>query len=323
MVTPNEVDTSSESASSPEAPESLPATGDEPLIPANFVEGIGVVEPGAATETAATTGDETPSDETATDDTQETAESTEETPAAETTETPDPTETETAPAEGEESTPRVRTDEEWNNRERSYRQRDSERDTEVQTLRDEVAQIRNQSQDAILNAQANGYINALTQRYQDDGMDERQASDRATAEVTAGVADWKTQQENLSLKAQIQQEKDYSSRTATNASVAELMREYGVPDGQRELLAGYTDARLAVRTAKALGEAESERQTQIKAKQAEVPSGGPENSFDKGSGGSTTQSGEDWLLNVYNPGFADTPADHARARQVQAELGWV
>ena len=321
MVTPNEVDTSSESASSPEATEALPVSGDQPLIPANFVEGIGVVEPGTETAAVADTGDEATSDESTTDETPETTESTDETPAAETTEAPESASTETEATDGESAEPRTYTQEERNNQEATYQRQFAEQEKRYGELEKQVSEIRNQSQDAILNAQANGYITALTQRYQDDGMDESKASDRATNEVNAGLADWQTKQENGRLREQVTQANANAESTARGAGVENLMTKYSVPESQRELLAGYTDARLADSAAKALGAAEGERKTRIKAKQAEVPAGGPSNSFDGGSGASGGQSEKDWIETQWNTGKARGPEALDRAVRYQASQG--
>ena len=321
MVTNNTEVASSEDAPSPVESTTLPvSSGDEPLIPEGFIEGIGVPEPeAAATAPAETTGDETSPDDSATD----TPDSTEETPAAETTETPEAetTSTETTPAEGDESTPRVRTNEEWNKRESTYRQQQTERDNEVTQIRQEMQQLRASSQDAMLKAEAQGYITALTTRYTDEGQDPAQAAQRATSEVNAGVADWQTQQENAALKEQVRTANEYSETTARQSSVSEVMRQEGVPERNREILNGFTDARLMVATAKELGAAEAQRQETIKAKQAEVPAGGPANTFDGASGNVGGQTELDWIVNVWNKGLASGPEALARSKAFTRSQG--
>ena len=312
--------TSSESAPSPETVETLPASGDDPLIPTDFVETIGT--PDTATDETATS-DEAPSDDSGTDS-QEPPETTEEAPAAVTTETPEATPTETAPAEGETPTPRTYTAEEWGNRESSYRTRDTEQLTEVTALRAEVAQIRNDSQNALLDATANGYVSGMSTRYQNSGMGEQEANDLAANQIEAAKADWRNQQEVQRLRGQVQQVQQSELATATRASVDHLMQEHGVPEAKRPLLLGLTDPALAVELAKDLGAAEVQRKQAITAKQAEVPAGGDSNKFDAGTGGSTSDTDADWLARWTAPNgtMPSSPENIARAVKIAAKEGW-
>ena len=314
MVNPSLETASSEDAPSPEVTESLPMSGDEPLIPRDFDDRF----TGDATEEVAT-GDEAASDDSATES-QELPETTEETPAAETT-TTETTPTETAPAEGEEPAPRTYTADEWGNRESSYRTRDTEQTKALEYLQTQVTQMQSQYQNNIVDAEARAFVSALTQQYTDEGQDERTASTRAQREIDNAKADWQTQQTNAQLRQQLQASKQSEEQTATRASVDHLMREHGVPEAQRSLLLGYTDPALAIDTAKALGEAETLRKNAIAARQAEVPSGGEANKFDGGTGAGGTQTDDQWLETQYNTGIADSPADDARAFKILTAQG--
>ena len=312
MVNPAVETTSSEVESSPEVTESLPIDGDQPLIPADFDDRFDDV---AIDEVS--TGDEATSDDSAT----ESVELPEETPAAETTELPDASTTETAPAEGETPAPRTYSTEEWGNRESSYRTRDTEQTKQLGDLQTEVTQMRDNYQNQLVDARAQGYVTALTQRYTEEGSDPREASDRATREIEAAKADYRTQTENQQLKEQVSQSQQAQETTARNASVERYMRENNVPEIHRDLLQGYNDPALMVRAAEAFGAAEAQRKSTIAAKQAEVPNGGEANSFDGGGGAGGSESDSQWLARYSNDQLPDNTANDERAFKILSARG--
>ena len=326
MVTETTSSQSEETTSAPAVDTSVVPSGDEPLIPANFVEGLGVVEPGASTVEASGAGTEEENGaveqtETTTGETgSETTEATE--TAAEVTETVTEESTETEAAEEETPAERTFSLEEVGKIESAKDTIIQQRDTQIEGFNTRIGDLERQLSTDSLNVAVQGYTNAINQQLVDQGMDQNLA-----ANVSGELAATKRQafeltQENERLKGQVTTAQTGQQQTAAQALATGYAREHGVPADKMGLLAMATSDESMQELAKELGGAAKLRQEQIKAKQAEVPSGGEANQFDKGAGGSTTQSGEDWLLNVYNPGFADTPADHERARKVAVELGW-
>ena len=307
MVTPNEVIDSSENESSLETTDSLPS-GDELIIPADWDEQQAAV----ATEEVSVTSDEAISDETPPEP-DETSEITEESAVAEVT----PDETTTDEATPEESG-RMRTQEEWSKRESSIRQRESERENEMYALRNQVAQLQSTYSDQVLDAEVRGYAQSLESQLVAEGHDEAGANRLATQQANSVKASFQAEQRANALEQQLQQANQSAEITSKNASVNEMMRQHGVPEGQRALLQGYSDPALLVEASKVLGEAESLRKQQISAKQAEVPSGGEANTFDGGVGQGGTVTEQQWLNTVYAQGNSN---DHARANKVMRSMG--
>ena len=165
MVTPNQVDASSEIDSSPEVTDSLPV-GDEPLIPADWDEQVLA----AATDEATATGDETTSDDSEVQP-EETSETTEELAVTEGT----PAEPIADEAETPEESGRMRTQEEWSKRESSIRQRENERENEMVALRNQVAQLQSTYSDQVLDAEVRGYAQSLESQLVAEGHDEAAA----------------------------------------------------------------------------------------------------------------------------------------------------
>ena len=308
MVTPNEVSTSSENESSLETTDSLPS-GDELLIPANWDEQQS--EP-VATEEVSVTSDEAISDDVA-PESDETSEITEESAVSEVA----PDETITDEAAPEESG-RLRTQDEWSKRESSIRQRENERETEMQGLRNQVAQLQTTYSDQVLEAEVRGYAQSLEAQLVAEGHDEAGANRLATQQANAAKASFQAEQRANTLQQQLTQANQSAEVTSKNASVNEMMRQYGVPESQRALLQGYSDPALLVEASKVLGEAEGLRKQQIAAKQAEVPSGGEANTFDGGVGQGGTITDQQWLNTVYASGSSN---DHARANKVMRSQG--
>ena len=308
MVTPNQVDASSEIDSSPEVTDSLPA-GDEPLIPADWDEQVLA----AATDEATATGDETTSDDSEVQP-EETSETTEELAVTEGT----PAEPIADEAETPEESGRMRTQEEWSKRESSIRQRENERENEMVALRNQVAQLQSTYSDQVLDAEVRGYAQSLESQLVAEGHDEAGANRLATQTANAAKAGFQAEQRANALEQQLSQVNQSAEITSKNASVNEMMRQHGVPESRRALLQGYSDPVLLVEAAKVLGEAESLRKQQISAKQAEVPSGGEANTFDGGVGQGGTVTDQQWLDSVYAPGNSN---DHARANKVMRSMG--
>ena len=308
MVTPNQVDASSEIDSSPEVTDSLPA-GDEPLIPADWDEQVLA----AATDEATATGDETTSDDSEVQP-EETSETTEELAVTEGT----PAEPIADEAETPEESGRMRTQEEWSKRESSIRQRENERENEMVALRNQVAQLQSTYSDQVLDAEVRGYAQSLESQLVAEGHDEAGANRLATQTANAAKAGFQAEQRANALEQQLSQVNQSAEITSKNASVNEMMRQHGVPESRRALLQGYSDPVLLVEAAKVLGEAESLRKQQILAKQAEVPSGGEANTFDGGVGQGGTVTDQQWLDSVYAPGNSN---DHARANKVMRSMG--
>ena len=308
MVTPNEVSTSSENESSLETTDSLPS-GDELIIPANWDEQQS--EP-VATEEVSVTSDEAISDDVAPEP-DETSEITEESAVSEVA----PDETITDEAAPEESG-RLRTQDEWSKRESSIRQRENERETEMQGLRDQVSQLQTTYSDQVLDAEVRGYAQSLEAQLVAEGHDEAGANRLATQQANAAKASFQAEQRANTLQQQLTQANQSAEVTSKNASVNEMMRQYGVPESQRALLQGYSDPALLVEASKVLGEAEGLRKQQIAAKQAEVPSGGEANTFDGGVGQGGTITDQQWLNTVYASGSSN---DHARANKVMRSQG--
>ena len=308
MVTPNEVADSSENESSLETTDSLPS-GDELLIPADWDEQQAAV----ATEEVSATSDEAISDETPPEP-DETSEITEESAVAEVT----PDETTADEVETPEESGRMRTQEEWSKRESSIRQRENERETEMQDLRNQVAQLQATYSDQILEAEVRGYAQSLEAQLVAEGHDEAGANRLATQQANTAKASFQAEQRANALEQQLQQVNQAAEITSKNASVNEMMRQHGVPESQRALLQGYSDPAMVVEAAKVLGEAESLRKQQIAAKQAEVPSGGETNTFDGGVGQGGTITDQQWLNTVYAQGNSN---DHARANKVMRSMG--
>ena len=308
MVTPNEVSTSSENESSLETTDSLPS-GDELIIPANWDEQQS--EP-VATEEVSVTSDEAISDDVA-PESDETSEITEESAVSEVA----PDETITDEAAPEESG-RLRTQDEWSKRESSIRQRENERETEMQGLRDQVSQLQTTYSDQVLDAEVRGYAQSLEAQLVAEGHDEAGANRLATQQANAAKASFQAEQRANTLQQQLTQANQSAEVTSKNASVNEMMRQYGVPENQRALLQGYSDPALLVEASKVLGEAEGLRKQQIAAKQAEVPSGGEANTFDGGVGQGGTITDQQWLNTVYASGSSN---DHARANKVMRSQG--
>jgi hypothetical protein len=308
MVTPNEVSTSSENESSLETTDSLPS-GDELIIPANWDEQQS--EP-VATEEVSVTSDEAISDDVA-PESDETSEITEESAVSEVA----PDETITDEAAPEESG-RMRTQDEWSKRESSIRQRENERETEMQGLRDQVSQLQTTYSDQVLDAEVRGYAQSLEAQLVAEGHDEAGANRLATQQANAAKASFQAEQRANTLQQQLTQANQSAEVTSKNASVNEMMRQYGVPESQRALLQGYSDPALLVEASKVLGEAEGLRKQQIAAKQAEVPSGGEANTFDGGVGQGGTITDQQWLNTVYASGSSN---DHARANKVMRSMG--
>jgi len=308
MVTPNQVDASSEIDSSPEVTDSLPV-GDEPLIPADWDEQVLA----AATDEATATGDETTSDDSEVQP-EETSETTEELAVTEGT----PAEPIADEAETPEESGRMRTQEEWSKRESSIRQRENERENEMVALRNQVAQLQSTYSDQVLDAEVRGYAQSLESQLVAEGHDEAAANRLATQTANAAKAGFQAEQRANALEQQLSQVNQSAEITSKNASVNEMMRQHGVPEGQRALLQGYSDPALLVEASKVLGEAESLRKQQISAKQAEVPSGGEANTFDGGVGQGGTVTDQQWLNSVYAQGNSN---DHARANKVMRSMG--
>ena len=307
MVTPNEVADSSENESSLETTDSLPS-GDELIIPADWDEQQAAV----ATEEVSATSDEAISDETPPEP-DETSEITEESAVAEVT--PDET---TADEATPEESGRMRTQEEWSKRESSIRQRENERETEMQSLRNQVSQLQTTYSDQVLEAEVRGYAQSLEAQLVAEGHDEAGANRLATQQANAAKASFQAEQRANTLQQQLTQANQSAEVTSKNASVNEMMRQYGVPESQRALLQGYSDPALLVEASKVLGEAEGLRKQQIAAKQAEVPSGGETNTFDGGVGQGGTITDQQWLNTVYASGSSN---DHARANKVMRSMG--
>ena len=308
MVTPNEVSTSSENESSLETTDSLPS-GDELIIPANWDEQQS--EP-VATEEVSVTSDEAISDDVA-PESDETSEITEESAVSEVA----PDETITDEAAPEESG-RMRTQDEWSKRESSIRQRENERETEMQSLRNQVSQLQTTYSDQVLEAEVRGYAQSLEAQLVAEGHDEAGANRLATQQANAAKASFQAEQRANTLQQQLTQANQSAEVTSKNASVNEMMRQHGVPENQRALLQGYSDPAMVVEAAKVLGEAEGLRKQQIAAKQAEVPSGGEANTFDGGVGQGGTITDQQWLNTVYASGSSN---DHARANKVMRSMG--
>ena len=308
MVTPNEVSTSSENESSLETTDSLPS-GDELIIPANWDEQQS--EP-VATEEVSVTSDEAISDDVS-PESDETSEITEESAVSEVA----PDETTTDEAAPEESG-RMRTQDEWSKRESSIRQRENERETEMQSLRNQVSQLQTTYSDQVLDAEVRGYAQSLEAQLVAEGHDEAGANRLATQQANAAKAGFQAEQRANTLQQQLTQANQSAEVTSKNASVNEMMRQYGVPENQRALLQGYSDPALLVEASKVLGEAEGLRKQQIAAKQAEVPSGGEANTFDGGVGQGGTITDQQWLNTVYATGSSN---DHARANKVMRSMG--
>jgi hypothetical protein len=308
MVTPNEVSTSSENESSLETTDSLPS-GDELIIPANWDEQQS--EP-VATEEVSVTSDEAISDDVS-PESDETSEITEESAVSEVA----PDETTTDEAAPEESG-RMRTQDEWSKRESSIRQRENERETEMQSLRNQVSQLQTTYSDQVLDAEVRGYAQSLEAQLVAEGHDEAGANRLATQQANAAKASFQAEQRANTLQQQLTQANQSAEVTSKNASVNEMMRQYGVPESQRALLQGYSDPALLVEASKVLGEAEGLRKQQIAAKQAEVPSGGEANTFDGGVGQGGTITDQQWLNTVYASGSSN---DHARANKVMRSMG--
>jgi hypothetical protein len=308
MVTPNEVSTSSENESSLETTDSLPS-GDELIIPANWDEQQS--EP-VATEEVSVTSDEAISDDVS-PESDETSEITEESAVSEVA----PDETTTDEAAPEESG-RMRTQDEWSKRESSIRQRENERETEMQSLRNQVSQLQTTYSDQVLEAEVRGYAQSLEAQLVAEGHDEAGANRLATQQANAAKASFQAEQRANTLQQQLTQANQSAEVTSKNASVNEMMRQYGVPESQRALLQGYSDPALLVEASKVLGEAEGLRKQQIAAKQAEVPSGGEANTFDGGVGQGGTITDQQWLNTVYASGSSN---DHARANKVMRSMG--
>lgn len=308
MVTPNEVSTSSENESSLETTDSLPS-GDELIIPANWDEQQS--EP-VATEEVSVTSDEAISDDVS-PESDETSEITEESAVSEVA----PDETITDEAAPEESG-RMRTQDEWSKRESSIRQRENERETEMQSLRNQVSQLQTTYSDQVLDAEVRGYAQSLEAQLVAEGHDEAGANRLATQQANAAKASFQAEQRANTLQQQLTQANQSAEVTSKNASVNEMMRQYGVPESQRALLQGYSDPALLVEASKVLGEAEGLRKQQIAAKQAEVPSGGEANTFDGGVGQGGTITDQQWLNTVYASGSSN---DHARANKVMRSMG--
>jgi hypothetical protein len=308
MVTPNEVSTSSENESSLETTDSLPS-GDELIIPANWDEQQS--EP-VATEEVSVTSDEAISDDVS-PESDETSEITEESAVSEVA----PDETITDEAAPEESG-RMRTQDEWSKRESSIRQRENERETEMQSLRNQVSQLQTTYSDQVLEAEVRGYAQSLEAQLVAEGHDEAGANRLATQQANAAKASFQAEQRANTLQQQLTQANQSAEVTSKNASVNEMMRQYGVPENQRALLQGYSDPALLVEASKVLGEAEGLRKQQIAAKQAEVPSGGEANTFDGGVGQGGTITDQQWLNTVYASGSSN---DHARANKVMRSMG--
>ena len=308
MVTPNQVDASSEIDSSPEVTDSLPV-GDEPLIPADWDEQVLA----AATDEATATGDETTSDDSEVQP-EETSETTEELAVTEGT----PDEPIADEAETPEESGRMRTQEEWSKRESSIRQRENERENEMVALRNQVAQLQSTYSDQVLDAEVRGYAQSLESQLVAEGHDEAGANRLATQTANAAKAGFQAEQRANALEQQLSQANQSAEVTSKNASVNEMMRQHGVPESQRALLQGYSDPVLLVEASKVLGEAESLRKQQISAKQAEVPSGGEANTFDGGVGQGGTVTDQQWLNSVYAQGNSN---DHARANKVMRSMG--
>ena len=308
MVTPNQVDASSEIDSSPEVTDSLPV-GDEPLIPADWDEQVLA----AATDEATATGDETTSDDSEVQP-EETSETTEELAVTEGT----PAEPIADEAETPEESGRMRTQEEWSKRESSIRQRENERENEMVALRNQVAQLQSTYSDQVLDAEVRGYAQSLESQLVAEGHDEAAANRLATQTANAAKAGFQAEQRANALEQQLSQVNQSAEITSKNASVNEMMRQHGVPESQRALLQGYSDPAMVVEAAKVLGEAEGLRKQQISAKQAEVPSGGEANTFDGGVGQGGTVTDQQWLNSVYAQGNSN---DHARANKVMRSMG--
>jgi len=308
MVTPNQVDASSEIDSSPEVTDSLPV-GDEPLIPADWDEQVLA----AATDEATATGDETTSDDSEVQP-EETSETTEELAVTEGT----PAEPIADEAETPEESGRMRTQEEWSKRESSIRQRENERENEMVALRNQVAQLQSTYSDQVLDAEVRGYAQSLESQLVAEGHDEAGANRLATQQANSVKSAFQAEQRANALEQQLSQVNQSAEITSKNASVNEMMRQHGVPESQRALLQGYSDPALLVEASKVLGEAESLRKQQISAKQAEVPSGGEANTFDGGVGQGGTVTDQQWLNSVYAQGNSN---DHARANKVMRSMG--
>jgi hypothetical protein len=213
MVTPNQVDASSEIDSSPEVTDSLPV-GDEPLIPADWDEQVLA----AATDEATATGDETTSDDSEVQP-EETSETTEELAVTEGT----PDEPIADEAETPEESGRMRTQEEWSKRESSIRQRENERENEMVALRNQVAQLQSTYSDQVLDAEVRGYAQSLESQLVAEGHDEAAANRLATQTANAAKAGFQAEQRANALQQQLSQVNQSAEITSKNASVNEMM----------------------------------------------------------------------------------------------------
>jgi cytochrome c biogenesis protein ResB len=300
-----------ETASAPEVDTSVIVDGDQPLIPDNFVEGVGLVDPGASTseqqgaeneeengavEQTETTTDESPSEST------EAAESTE--TVAESTETADG-ETEAT----EEETPEVVTFTEEQHKE-IVGKIESSKDKQINELTNRIGALEQQTSQDSLNVAVQGYATAINQQLVDQGMDQNMAQNVSAELATAKRQAFELTQERDALKAQLGETQNGQQQTAAQALATQYANQYGVPQDKMGLLTMATDDASMRELAEELGSASKLRQEQVKAKQAEVPAGGEANKSDSGAGQAGSMSGEDWITNVYNLGLSD---DHDRA----------
>jgi hypothetical protein len=311
-------------ASDSQVEASVPA-GDEPLIPADFEDRY------EASETETDTGAENQAESGAADGEQDGAvEPTEATPSEEenTEEVSEPV-AETPPAEeAAETTEKSETPAERTYSQSEVSKIESAKDTQINDLQKQITEMSQQVQqlsqtynDGVLEAEVRGYAQSLQTQLEAEGYDTAAAERLANQQANAAKAAYLAQQQTQTLQQQNTQLHQQNEETARRASVDHLMQQHGLSsEAHRNLLLGYSDPALAVQAAATLGEAEQLKKQVTEARQAQVPAGGEENSYDAGTGASGTETDAQWLQK-YNAGIYDSPADDERAIKILSGQG--
>lgn len=171
----------------------------------------------------------------------------------------------------------------------------------------QIAQERQLRQQAEAKASENAYraqVEALYLQfrngYVEQGFDEKTANAIAERETRATVLAFEKDQENIRLQKRMQEIEQANNRTAQSTLARDMAQKYGVPSEDIPTLLTASTPEGMEKLASRLGTMAKQLKEQAKARQAEVPAGGPEQKFDTG-GGISGPSDDQLLADMNTP----------------------
>lgn len=174
----------------------------------------------------------------------------------------------------------------------------------------QIAQERQLRQQAEAKASENAYraqVEALYLRsrdsYIEQGFDEKTAAAVAERETRATVLAFEKDQENQRLQKRMQEIEQANNRTAASTLARDFAQKHGVPSEDIPMLLTASTPEGMETLARRLGAMAKQLKEQAKAREAEVPAGGPAQTFDTGAGGGGLS--DDQKLNDMNTPLAE------------------